>query len=105
MLTSLDAANAVVEVDQRQVTVKIAQAAYIAFNTELAYALRPKGAYALILLDNRVGRGGRISLTSAGADNNMLTGTTVFGAIVRVPLREIACSRFDPGKLCLSFRS
>ena len=43
VLTRLDAANAVVEVDQRQVTVKIAQAAYIAFNTELADALRPKG--------------------------------------------------------------
>lgn len=91
VLTRLDADNAVVEVDKRRVTVKTPQLAYIAFNTELADALRPKGAYArLILRDNRPGRGGRISLTSASADETSLRGTTVFGARLRVPLLDIA---------------
>jgi hypothetical protein len=91
VLTGLESGNAVVEVDKRRVTVKLAQAAYIAFNTELADALRPKGAYArLILRDNRPGRGGRMSLTSASADDATLTATTVFGARLRVPLRDIA---------------
>jgi len=91
ILTSLDADNAVVEVDKRRVTVKTPQLAYIAFNTELADALRPKGTYArLILSDNRPGHGGRISFTSPSADETTLTGTTVFGARLRVPLADIA---------------
>ncbi|MHB1426672.1 MAG: NPCBM/NEW2 domain-containing protein [Gemmataceae bacterium] len=91
VLTSLDAENAVVEVDKRRVTVKLAQTAYIAFNTELADAPQPRGAYArLTLVDARPGRGGRMSLTSASADDAALTGTTVFGARVQVPLSDIA---------------
>jgi hypothetical protein len=91
MLASLDTENAVVEVDKRRVTVKVPQVAYIAFNTELADALRPKGAFArLVLLDKRQRHAGRISLTTASADETVLTGTTVFGARVRLPLREIA---------------
>jgi hypothetical protein len=90
VLTSLDADGAVVEVDKRRVTVKTPQLAYIAFNTELADALRPKGSYArLILRSKRSDRGGRITLTSATADETTLTGTTVFGARLRVPLTEI----------------
>lgn len=90
ILTSLDADNAVIEVDKRRVTVKTPQLAYIAFNTELADVLRPKGTYArLILRDNRPGRGGRLSITSASADETTLTGTTVFGARLRVPLGDI----------------
>ncbi len=91
ILTSLDADSAVVEVDKRRVTVKTPQLAYIAFNTELADVLRPKGTYArLILCDNRPGHGGRISFTSPSADETTLTGTTVFGARLRVPLCDIA---------------
>jgi NPCBM/NEW2 domain-containing protein len=91
ILTSLDAENTVVEVDKRRVTVKTPQLAYIAFNTELADYLRPKGTYArLILCDNRPGHGGRISFTAPSADESTLTGTTVFGARLRVPLRDVA---------------
>ncbi len=91
VLTNLNADNAVVEVDKRRVTVKTPQLAYIAFNTELADPLRPRGVYArLVLCGNRPGRGGRFSLTAASADEAMLTGTTVFGAHLRVPLSDIA---------------
>ncbi|MGH7172837.1 MAG: NPCBM/NEW2 domain-containing protein [Gemmataceae bacterium] len=91
VLTALDEKKVVVKVDKRRVTVKTPQVAYIAFNTELADTLRPKGVYArLILLGDQPGRGGRMTLTSASADDTTLTGTTVFGARVRVPLPDIA---------------
>jgi hypothetical protein len=90
ILTSLDADNAVIEVDKRRVTVKTPQLAYIAFNTELADAMRPKEPYArLILRNNRPGHGGRLSITSPSADETTLTATTVFGARLRVPLRDL----------------
>lgn len=95
ILTSMEADNATIEVDKRQVTVKTPQIAYVAFNTELAGTPRPKGAYArLILRDNRPGRGSRFSLTSASADETTLTGKTIFGAALRVPLRDIVA--FEP---------
>ncbi len=98
VLAGLDKDNAVVEVDKRRVTVKWPQVAYIAFNTELADTLRPKGVYArLILLDNREGHGGRLSLTSASADASALTATTVFGARLRVPLRDVAALDLHQG--------
>jgi hypothetical protein len=98
-LASLDEGNAVVEVDRRRVTVKMAQVAYIAFNTELAETLRPKGVFArLILTDTRLGHGGRMSLTSASADETTLRGTTVFGAKLRVPLRDIAALDLYQGR-------
>jgi hypothetical protein len=91
VLTELDEQNVVVKVDTRRVTVKTPQVAYIAFNTELADTLRPKGASArLVLLGDQPGRGGRLTLTSASANDTTLTGTTVFGARVRVPLHDIA---------------
>lgn|GEM_PF-1356407 len=91
VLVGVDGDNAVVEVEKRQMTVKVPQLAYIAFNTELADTLRPKGTYArLVLRDTRPGRGGRLSLTSASADETVLLGTTVFGARLRVPLGDIA---------------
>ncbi|HTU19827.1 MAG TPA: NPCBM/NEW2 domain-containing protein [Gemmataceae bacterium] len=91
VLTGLDEQTVVVKVDKRQVTVKTPQVAYIAFNTELADTLRPKGVSArLVLLGDQPGRGGRMTLTAASADDTTLTGTTVFGARLRVPLRDIA---------------
>jgi hypothetical protein len=91
VLVELDEQTVVVKVDQRRVSVKTPQVAYIAFNTELADTLRPRGTYArLILLGDQPGRGGRLTLTSATADAATLTGTTVFGARLRVPLRDIA---------------
>ena len=95
VLTGLDEQNVLVKVDKRRVTVKTPQVAYIAFNTELADKLRPKGKYArLILKGDQPGRGGRMTLTLASADEAILTGTTVFGAHVQVPLRDIAALDF-----------
>jgi hypothetical protein len=91
VLTALDKENVEVETEKRRVAVKMPQVAYIAFNTELAEAPRPKGVYArLILTGTSAGHGGRLSLTSASCDGVTLTGVTVFGARLRVPLGEVA---------------
>ncbi|HEY7315210.1 MAG TPA: NPCBM/NEW2 domain-containing protein [Gemmataceae bacterium] len=92
VLTGLDENNVEMEVEKKQVKAPIGQVAYIAFNTELADALRPKGVYArLVMTEGQRDGGGRLSLTSAScSDGETLTGTTVFGARVRVPLREVA---------------
>jgi hypothetical protein len=100
VLTDLDAKKVEVEVEKKRVAVPMPQVAYIALNTELAESLRPKGVYArLILTDGRSGKGGRLSLTSASCrDGATLTGTTVFGARLSVPLREVAALDLHGGK-------
>lgn len=99
VLASLDEQNVVVKVDKRRVTVKTPQVAYVAFNTELADTLRPKGVSArLILLGDQPGRGGRMTLFSASADETTLTGTTAFGARLRVPLSDIAALHLHSGR-------
>jgi hypothetical protein len=96
VLTALDEKNVEVEVEKKRVTVQMPQVAYIAFNTELADALRPKGVYARLILTDG---GGRLSLTSASHDDGaILTGTTVFGARLRVPLSEVAALDLYQGR-------
>lgn len=100
VLADLDAKKVEVEVEKKRVAVPMSQLAYIALNTELAESLRPKGVYArLILTDGRPGKGGRLSLTSASCrDGATLTGTTVFGARLRVPLQEVVALDLHGGK-------
>ena len=50
VLTGLDEQKVEIEVEKKRVTVRTPQVAYIAFNTELADALRPKGVYARLVL-------------------------------------------------------
>ena len=92
VLSELDDQKVEVEVEKKRVSVRMAQVAYIAFNTELSETLRPKGVYArLILTGTGPGKGGRLSLTTAAcSDGTTLTGTTVFGARLKVSLEEVA---------------
>jgi len=92
VLSALGADEAAVEVGKKKVAVKLGQVAAVALSTELADALRPKGPYArLVLAGTGVAAGTRLSLTSAEcADWSTLTGTTVFGAKVRVPVERVA---------------
>ncbi len=100
VLTGLDKDKVEVEVGKKRTTVRMAQVAYIAFNTELADALRPKSVYArLILAGTGPGKGGRLSLTSAAcADGATLTGTTAFGARLSVPLRDVVALDLHQGR-------
>jgi hypothetical protein len=99
-LSRLDEQKVEVEVEKKRTTVRMAQVAYIAFNTELSETLRPKGVYArLILTGTGPGQGGRLSLTSATCtDGSTLTGTTVFGARLSVPLAEVAALDLFQGR-------
>jgi hypothetical protein len=97
-LTGLDAKNVEVEAETKRVTVEMAQVAYIAFNTELADAPRPKGVYARLILMGTGTEGGRLSLTSASCDGVTLTGVTVFGARLRVPLNNVAAFDLRQGR-------
>jgi hypothetical protein len=92
VLTAFDEQKVEMDVDKKRVTVRMPQVAYLALNTELADTLRPKGMYArLALLESKPGHGGRLSLTSAAcADGITLTGTTVFGARLSVPMSDVA---------------
>ncbi len=100
VLSELDDQKVEVEVEKKRVTVRMAQIAYIAFNTELSETLRPKGVYArLILTGTGPGKGGRLSLsTAACADGAILTGTTVFGARLSVPLEAVAALDLVQGR-------
>jgi hypothetical protein len=64
------------------------------FNTELARTLRPRGPYRQLVLRN----GARLSLKASRLDGADLTGTTLFGADVRVPLAEVAGLNVYQGK-------
>jgi hypothetical protein len=63
-------------------------------NTELARATRPRGAYRQLVLCN----GTRLGLRSAALAGQDLTGVTLIGAAVRVPLREVAALNTYQGK-------
>lgn len=92
VLSALDASEATVEVNKKKVAVKVSQVAAVALSTELADARRPKGPYArLVLAGPGAAHGTRLSLSAAAcADGVTLTGTTTFGAAVRVPLERVA---------------
>jgi hypothetical protein len=66
----------------------------LAVNTDLARTLRPRGVYGRLVLAN----GGRIALLSATADPLVLTGKTLFGAEVKIPVDRIVSLDIRQGK-------
>src|SRR5262249_40369177 len=60
------------------IKIERSKVAAIVLSTELARTLRPRGAYGRLVLAN----GCRLSLASAHADQQYLTGKTLFGATV-----------------------
>jgi hypothetical protein len=98
-LNTMDQTRAEVEVEKRTVTVKMPQVAAIALSTELADTLRPKGAHVRVTLtDVEPGKGARLSLTSPSSDGSTLSGKTLFGAALRVPLTRVAAVDFYHGR-------
>lgn len=67
----------------------------IALNTDLARSVRPKAPYARLVLAN----GARLSLQSAEANEHALTGKTLFGAEIRVPIEQIVALDVRQGKV------
>src|SRR5438132_1782175 len=73
------------ESSKKDVAVPFSKVAVIAFNTELARPLQPKGVYARLVLTT----GCRLTLSSAQTDDHVLQGRTAFGGDVSIPLDHI----------------
>lgn len=85
-LTALDKEGLHVEAGARETVVERGKVAYVALNTELARSPRPKGTYARLTLAD----GSRLGLASAAAADGRLTGKTLTGAALDVPLERVA---------------
>lgn len=95
ILTGVGAKALEMEVNRKTVSLDRAKVAAVALSSEASGARRPRAAHARLVLSG----GGRLTLTSASCtDGKTLTGTTAFGAEVRVPLTEIAALDVQGGK-------
>jgi hypothetical protein len=83
-----------IEVDRKELKLDRNKIAVIALNNELVHTLRPKEPYAQLVLAD----GCRLSLASLRADAVMLTGKTLFGATVQIPLSEVRAIDIRQGR-------
>jgi NPCBM/NEW2 domain len=96
VLTTLDEKTIGLEVDKKPVAVDVSRTAAVALSSDLTELPRPKGVYGRVILN---ADGARISLASAHcADGVTLTGTTLFGAALSVPLTDVAALDLFQGK-------
>jgi hypothetical protein len=97
---TLDGGQVGLEVSRRTQSFPLGQIAVLALSTELAETLRPRGVYAVVTLYGTEGMGAtRLSLADAACtDGVTLTGTTLFGARLRVPLSRVAALDLMQGR-------
>jgi hypothetical protein len=91
-LNGIDERGVELAVEKKPVTIEMNRVAAVALSSELADRNRPRGVFARMTLTGG-GRadGTRLSLTRATCpDGTLLTGVTVFGATVHVPLERVA---------------
>jgi hypothetical protein len=94
-LTGLDDKAVVLEVNRKPVTTARSKVAAVALSTDLATPLRPRGPYARLVLAD----GTRLSLAKAACtDGAVLTGTTLFGTDVRIPLGQVVSLSLYQGR-------
>jgi hypothetical protein len=80
---------------KRETSIEASHVIALAVNTDLARSLRPRGAYARLVLAN----GCRLALLSAQADERELRGKTLFGAEVRIAWEQIVALDIRQGKV------
>ena len=78
----------------KKASVELGNVVAVGLNTDLARTFRPKGQYGRLVLTN----GDRLALSSASADEQLLTGRTLFGSEVRIPWRQIVSLEIRQGK-------
>lgn len=83
-----------IEVDRKETKVDRNKIAVIALNNELVRTLRPREAYAQLVLAD----GCRLGLASLRADALTLTGKTLFGATVQIPLMDVRAIDIRQGR-------
>jgi hypothetical protein len=97
-LSALDGHKIELEGDRKN-TLELRQTAALALSTEYTQPLRPSGVYARLTLYGKDGGPGlRLSLMTAACDGSVLTGTTLFGATLQVPLERVAALDFYQGR-------
>ena len=99
-LNGIDERGVEIEVGKKRITVELSRVAAVALSSELADRKRPTGIYARIVLTSPDRSDGtRLALTKATCtDGTTLTGTTVFGASLSVPLERVAALDIFQGK-------
>jgi len=98
-LTGIDGKGVEVEADKKRVTVELSRVAAVALSSELADRARPRGAYARLALTSADRPDGtRLSMSRVTIAGDVLTGTTVFGTTVRVPLARVAALDIMQGR-------
>jgi hypothetical protein len=93
VLSALDEKKLTLEAEGKgkPTTVEVGQVAVLAMSTELPETLLPRGEYwRAVLLGAEGGAGARLALTEAACDGASLTGKTLFGATLRVPVARVA---------------
>jgi hypothetical protein len=86
LLTGLeDRSRLRIKAGKKEVQVAFDKVAAVALNTTLVRSLRPKAVYGKLVLAN----GGRLSLAAARADGQTLTGKTLFGPEVAIPVKQV----------------
>ena len=101
VLTALDEKIVTIEVDGKPVTVSVHQTAAVALSSDLTETPKPKGVFGRVVLDapSETEDGARLSLASARyGPGETLTGTTLFGAALAVPLTKLAALDLIGGK-------
>jgi hypothetical protein len=81
-------------VSGKEVRVERDRVAALALNTELARLPRPRGTYGRLVLAN----GCRMALASLQIREDVLAGTTLFGATVQIPLSQLVALSIYQGR-------
>ncbi len=84
-LNELDAKGLRVDAQGKDVRVERGKVAAVALNSELSQPVRSKGTYGHLVLAD----GSRLSLAAAQSDGKTLTGKTLFGVTLSVPLEQV----------------
>jgi hypothetical protein len=94
IVTGFDARAVRLEVNRKELSVERGKVAAVALNTELTTTLKPKAAYARLVLRD----GTRLSLASAAcADGKTLSGETLFKAAVSFPVEDVVALAVQGG--------
>jgi hypothetical protein len=80
--------------EDQETRIESSQLVAIALNTDLARSLRPRSQFVRLILAN----GGRLGMTLVKADVLNLSGRTLFGTDVKIPLERLVCMDVWQGK-------
>lgn len=93
-LSALNASEATLEIDNKEVKAPRDKLAALAFSTELMQARRPAALCGRLVLRD----GSRLTVTSVRGDGQTLQGKTAFGEAVAIPVKELVALDLQQGR-------